>query len=788
MGRLLYRAGLVSFAVIAVTWQPASAQVVMDGATNKKFSEAGAKLNASSVENASNSVGVTLMPGLIFTPQGFIESGFDTNPNRRFEEINAGFVRSGAALGLTAISERTIANLNASANWLRYFEETGRDERLSGNVDASLVHRLAPGLVLSVAGLYNHDASNFTPADTAAGSAELGYQDDIVSSFVRGRFIDVRYKDDFLGFQGLPAEIEPLFHTSALNAQRSEAEVGGLLHPKSTMSVYAEGGAAQVNYLSSEAVSVVNRNADDYHAKAGVRITFSPVLRSDIGWRWNWRDMEDTAAGRFNSDAFDGGLTWSPTRFFSVTASAERTIGEASTAFGLLADVRSYGLKMAYLPVPGVTISAEAQRQIVDELGANYSYHSTLFGSSLSYDYTKHIQLYTQAQYEYFDVDWRDLNYDRFKVMAGLRFIPDGRDPFKGASSEDLSSRWNKSHTASKANLTISTGYSQFDLPGVKMTTIVGGPFFDQAVGKSTDDDGKAPGGRIDVELARMAEYSLPNGKKISFGASGFYANYENTSTTSCKFTNSTDCAFVNIVDFSPTQENNTNAFGVFDTVTRRRVDYYGASVDARLGLSFANSLKDSNWSDSLKDTTARADVFPLRFGLAARGLEERTNLRAQDPGVVFPVRYDEKLDTGYYGGFVGIERQFPIMGGLSLSVDGTAGVYLANTTYQGRYQGYVLDFNQGYVQEHGSVNSTSDRGAFIGALKLGLSQDLGWGALGIYGQAEYLSYAPQISYNSVDYAGGSPWGLAGGNAGTQVSSGDAFNYTGGVSLKVKLK
>jgi len=261
-------------------------------------------------------------------------------------------------------------------------------------------------------------------------------------------------------------------------------------------------------------------------------------------------------------------------------------------------------------------------------------------------------------------------------------------------------------------------------------------------------------------------------GKFISFGASAFYSGQSSRGSSSCFYTALTDCAFVNIDDFDSLEENNTGPFGQFTTTTRRNVHYWGFSVDARPGGPTG---------------TGESERSPLKFGVGARGLHERSNLHAMDAVVTDPVDYKERLDTLYLGAFAGIEHVFDLGAGWSLGIDGQAGIYGATTDYQGRYLGYVPVGGPLVVPEQGSLTLSDHAASFIGSGRIDLRRDMGWGTFGIYGAAEYFSQVPFVLYNNNDAAGGSPFGVVGTEVGTKLSWKDAMNYTVGLNLTVPL-
>ena len=101
-------------------------------------------------------------------------------------------------------------------------------------------------------------------------------------------FLQVSYASRFLDVQylnGIDLPSSPLILSSAFNYNRSEVAWTGLLGNNWRAAPYAEAGAARLDYTDQPAPALVNRSASDYHAKAGVRLTISPTLSSDVGWR-----------------------------------------------------------------------------------------------------------------------------------------------------------------------------------------------------------------------------------------------------------------------------------------------------------------------------------------------------------------------------------------------------------------------------------------------------------------------------------------------------------------------
>lgn len=757
--------------------QPVSAQVNTEKV--QKFSDTAAKLKKGEGTGAA-STGITIVPGVIVTTTAFTEGGYDTNPDQSFDATAAGYLRSGVGLGLTAIGEHSIANISASGSWLHLGDEVAREDRLNGAIEANVAYLLMPGVTISGGGLFEHDGLTLSEDETAGAFVELGYENKLLTGYVRGRFVDLSYLSESPAPTDAPPDMGPLFLSSAFDAQRSEVSTGLLIGNYEMIGLYGELNAAKVDYVEQPLEAMIDRDGDDYYAKTGIRVQFSRDLRGDFGWRWNRRELEDSLISEYNSNFVDASITWRPSPFFWVNSSIERTIGEASSPAGLLTDVRSFELKAGYQPIDGVGITVRGVRQLINEIGAEFTYQSTILDAEVTYNYSTHTQFYAGSRYEFLEEDKHDQDYDRFRIGAGVRVALDGHNPLRGVGAVNPIVNAHGLRLPSGAELSASVGYSWFNLPSMSMTTVVGGTFFDQAIDRIEDHSGDFTGMRYDVRLTKMAEHTFASGETLGFGLGGFFAYYDDTEQSHCDYTAKTDCAMVNIVDFDHEEENNTGPFGKLETTTEREVYYWGVAVDARLGRKIEGGLKDSDISMSYQS--------PFKIGLAVRGLNQRGNLQSIDTSVPDPVGYNERLDTQYYGGFLGIEQTFLLGGGWRLAIDGTAGAYHAYTDYEGRYLAYVPIGGEDYILERGSVDDADEKTSFIGTVRLDLQRSLGWASLGIYGQAEYLSYVPKVLYNNDDYAGGSPFGIAGTQCDTLLTSDSAFNYTLGLSLAVAIE
>lgn len=71
--------------------------------------------------------------------------------------------------------------------------------------------------------------------------------------------------------------------------------------------------------------------------------------------------------------------------------------------------------------------------------------------------------------------------------------------------------------------------------------------------------------------------------------------------------------------------------------------------------------------------------------------------------------------------------------------------------------------------------------------MQLDLTKKINWGSIGVFGHAEYYSYAPRVSYNDTDLAGGGAFDIIGPQNGTALVDDDAFSFTVGGRLSIPL-
>jgi hypothetical protein len=236
-------------------------------------------------------------------------------------------------------------------------------------------------------------------------------------------------------------------------------------------------------------------------------------------------------------------------------------------------------------------------------------------------------------------------------------------------------------------------------------------------------DFGGAAGGGIETALGFWGGY------RVTGGVKGFWANVETDDRKGCNGGSSVCTVIDPTGDF-------TNNSGTLSTKTDRDVDYWGGQAELKFGRPEPVYVKPNFY---------RNDYFII--GADVRGIDQDNKLHSGS-GTVFT--YNETLDTTYYGGYVGLGGEYSFgflkgVGGfydrlgLRTFISGRAGLYSANTDYDGR-------FTSGSFGS--KLSKSNDDLAFIGTVSLETRKQIGQRtSLSLWSDYEYISSVPKLRY-----------------------------------------
>ncbi|MGH6804819.1 MAG: hypothetical protein ACREC3_15855 [Methyloceanibacter sp.] len=236
-------------------------------------------------------------------------------------------------------------------------------------------------------------------------------------------------------------------------------------------------------------------------------------------------------------------------------------------------------------------------------------------------------------------------------------------------------------------------------------------------------DFGGAAGGGIETALGMWGS------SRVTGSVKGFFANVETDDSKRC----SGSCAF-----FDP---NSGLPFtgGTLNTKTDRDADYWGAQAELKFGRAEPVHVKPNLY---------RNDYFIV--GADVRGIDQDNTLRSST-GTAFS--YKESLDTTYVGGYIGLGGEYSLgfltggglydRLGLRTFIAGRAGLYSADTDYDGRFASGSFG---------SKISQSNDELAFIGTVSLETRKQIGMRtSLSLWTDYEYISSVPKMHYADDD-------------------------------------
>jgi hypothetical protein len=275
-------------------------------------------------------------------------------------------------------------------------------------------------------------------------------------------------------------------------------------------------------------------------------------------------------------------------------------------------------------------------------------------------------------------------------------------------------------------------GVQYLDLPDMRWTFLTNNN--GQVERKQNNGDLSEYGGAV------SGSAYIPLSNSLTLALSGFYTQAENSKRTQCESTGDLFCTVQNI-EIIPNQVNDWMLPG-FTTHGSRDVEYWGGSSELTFGTGLGvRPRQDGGFLFAFSHWGA---------GFNVRGIDQDNRIKL-DYNDQTAIRYDETLDTTYYGGYLSVTGEFNILGYLGIGGNWNirsfatfrGGVYGTDTDYTGRFS-MEDQLNPLNTQ----LRLSDDEVAFIGSAsfetRLPLSRRT---SLSLVTDYEYFSYVPQMRY-----------------------------------------
>ena len=239
-------------------------------------------------------------------------------------------------------------------------------------------------------------------------------------------------------------------------------------------------------------------------------------------------------------------------------------------------------------------------------------------------------------------------------------------------------------------------------------------------------DFGGAAGGGIEAALGMWGS------SRVTGSVKGFFANVETDDRKGCNG-DPGDCVVIDPASGL------AFASSTLSTKTDREADYWGGQVELKFGRAEPVHVKPNLY---------RNDYFII--GADVRGIDQDNTLRSS-VGTNFS--YKETLDTTYVGGYIGLGGEYSLgfltggglydRLGLRTFIAGRAGLYSADTDYDGRFASGAFS---------SKISQSNDELAFIGTVSLETRKQIGMRtSLSLWTDYEYISSVPKMHYADDD-------------------------------------
>lgn len=242
-------------------------------------------------------------------------------------------------------------------------------------------------------------------------------------------------------------------------------------------------------------------------------------------------------------------------------------------------------------------------------------------------------------------------------------------------------------------------------------------------------DFGGAAGAGIETALGIWGNH------RVTGSVKGFFANIETDDRKRCNG-GPVDCVVIDPATGL------AFASSSLSTKTDRDADYWGGQVELKFGRLEPVHAKPNLY---------RNDYFIV--GADVRGIDQDNHLRGPIGTNFTDFSYKETLDTTYVGGYIGLGGEYSLgfltggglyeRLGLRTFIAGRAGLYNAETDYDGRFATGAFA---------SKISESNDELAFIGTVSLETRKQIGMRtSLSLWTDYEYISSVPKMRYANDD-------------------------------------
>jgi hypothetical protein len=379
------------------------------------------KLDVGASKQSPSGLGHVIAPNIVFAPTVTLESGYNTNPDEFFSDEEAspyGLANATGVFGFLHSAGATTLALRGT--FQQYSDDIARSGRWDAGVAIDNAYTVAPNMLATFGAFYLRDEISLTASDNEGAYSQLAYKDSEFEAFVRVKGDQIGYLGEVTSATATPTELL-LLQPSQFDMRRTETVSGFIFGPNARIGVYGELGGGLIDYTEQTLESILDRDADELWAVTGLRFNLHPTLVIDAGWRFNWREADDTSIDAEESNFFDGRLTWTPLAELQFVVEVDRRYSEPLSTLAIFSDKTHYGASAVYKPRPDLELSAGLRHDQIEQVGDVFDYHETEVSFAVAHQWSDSTTLYGLISNEHVEEQETGQSYDKLQVGAGTK-------------------------------------------------------------------------------------------------------------------------------------------------------------------------------------------------------------------------------------------------------------------------------------------------------------------------------------------------------------------------------
>lgn len=357
-----------------------------------------------------------------FKPYVETEGGHDSNPDNLFDEDASAFVKIETGLKATAETPTEFYKLTLRGRFIDY-SELPEDIRHRTDFKAALDTEfvLSDQETLSAGTYFLRDLISLARADIYHSYLEYAlraqnYRIKVgAKSHVERNFDDEEQgSDSFDDFSVSRAQ--------AFDFSRSDGQVNILTFTQSIVQPFAILNYGNIDYYNQVEGVSIDRTSNEFYAIGGIRLQPNKSFRFDLGYRFNDRDIDNNTFSHEQNGYLDINMFWKPFEALKITGVVERHFDEPSTSFGIVEDVKTYGMTFDWDLAEKWRLTGTSYYDREETVGDDRLDKKFTATMALTYYATDNLEVFLSTLAKHVEEEFSGDSYDRYKVGAGARF------------------------------------------------------------------------------------------------------------------------------------------------------------------------------------------------------------------------------------------------------------------------------------------------------------------------------------------------------------------------------